>query len=213
MPSPLGHVFGGIAAAWIADLVPGRQEWRTAPPAASFYRRAGGAFTLLCGALGAAPDLDLSLVAHRTVTHSLTAVALVTIVAALVTGQVTGRKVRSSKCKVPKCKVQRVARVALMCGAAYATHLLLDWLGIDNNPPRGLQILWPFSRDWMISEWDVFIQTQRFRFFSLEAVRTNVAAMLWETLLLVPVLAALWLVRVKALAGLAAELSRRDHPA
>jgi membrane-bound metal-dependent hydrolase YbcI (DUF457 family) len=199
MPSPLGHAFGGIAVAWLADLVPRSRAHRPAWDRASFFARAGGPFTLVCAGLAAAPDLDLSFVMHRTATHSVTAVALVTIVAALVTGQVTRR--------------QAVLRIALICGAAYASHLLLDWLGIDNNPPRGIQLLWPFSDEWFISGLDLFIQTERRRFFTWSSVRTNLLAMAWETLILVPVLAAIWLVRVKALAGLPAELPRGDHTA
>ena len=59
----------------------------------------------------------------------------------------------------------------------------------------------------------MFIQTQRFQFFTLGAARTNLVAIAWESLLLVPMMGALWLVRVKALAGLSAKLARRDHPA
>jgi membrane-bound metal-dependent hydrolase YbcI (DUF457 family) len=40
--------------------------------------------TLLCAGLAAAPDLDLAFVAHRTVTHSLFAVCVVGLVAAVV---------------------------------------------------------------------------------------------------------------------------------
>ena len=53
MPSPLGHALGGIAASWAADLLPGPRAWRTAGRDASFYRRAGGALTLICAGLAA----------------------------------------------------------------------------------------------------------------------------------------------------------------
>src|SRR4029079_5389582 len=73
MPSPFGHALGGVAAAWAIDLLPGARGWRSADAHASFYRRAGGALTLICAALGTAPDADLVLTTHRTATHSLTA--------------------------------------------------------------------------------------------------------------------------------------------
>ncbi len=41
---------------------------------------------------------------------------------------------------------------------------------------------------------------------------TNVRAILQELAILGPIVAALWLVRVKTLAGLAAKMSGRDHP-
>jgi inner membrane protein len=125
-----------------------------------------------------------------------------------VTGQVT-QKVQSSKFKVQSSSV---VRVALMCGAAYASHLLLDWLGVDRNPPRGIQALWPFSDEWFISGLDVFIQTERRQFFTWTTLQTNLAAMAWETLLVLPLLGAIWLVRVKTLARLSTELPRRHHP-
>ena len=101
-------------------------------------------------------------------------------------------------------------RVALMCGAAYASHLLLDWLAIDRFPPLGLKVFWPFSDAWFISGVDLFIQTDR-RWGTLASIPTNLKAMAWETILLTPVLAVLWLVRVKALARFATELARGDH--
>lgn len=207
MPSPLGHALSGLAVAWIADLVPGRRAWRSAEPSATFYTRAGGALTVICAALAASPDLDLFLPSHRTGTHSVTAAFIVTIVAAVVTGQVTGKfTIYNSKFTMP------VGRVALMCGAAYASHLLLDWLSIDRFPPRGLQILWPFSQEFFVSGLDVFVQTERRRIFSAETMRTNLYAMAWEAAMLAPLVLALWLVRVKALARFAPELTRRDHP-
>ena len=219
MPSPFGHALGGVLAAWTADLIPGAPASRTALPQANVLRRAGGQLTLVCAALAAAPDLDLLMpFQHRTVTHSVGALAIVTILAAIVTGQVTG-EVGSGKWKVEsKLKVASQFkvphwRVVLMCGAAYATHLLFDWLAIDNNPPRGLQMLWPFSEGWFVSGADLFIQTERRRFLTLDTFRINLTAMAWETVLLSPVLAALWLVRVKALARFATELPRGDHTA
>ena len=196
MPSPIGHALAGIAVAWGADLIPGDRTWRTAPERASWYRRAGDGLTLLCAGLGAAPDLDLAFAAHRTMTHSLVAAAFVGLVAAVAAAG--GRR--------------PVARVALMCAAAYGSHLLLDWLGTDNYPPRGIQLMWPFNREWYISDLDIFRQTARLRIFTHGPMMTNLRAVLQEVAILGPIVAALWLVRVKALAGLAPEMTGRDHP-
>ena len=100
-----------------------------------------------------------------------------------------------------------------MCGAAYSTHLLLDWLGIDRYPPSGLQILWPFSRAWLISGVDLFPQTARQQILSAASTRANLTAVAWETAVMLPVLMMVWLVRVKALARFATEVARGDHPA
>jgi membrane-bound metal-dependent hydrolase YbcI (DUF457 family) len=191
MPSPIGHALSGVAVAWIADLMPGRPTGRSGYPAIS-------RLSLACASLAALPDVDLLLpIAHRTVTHSLgavVAVGLVMIIAAAVTGKVT-------------------VRIASTCVAAYASHLLLDWLQADPTPPYGLQLLWPLSSTWFISGWNVFRATDRQHFLELATMKRNVVAVAQELAILAPILAALWLVRVKALAGFSTELSGGDHPA
>jgi membrane-bound metal-dependent hydrolase YbcI (DUF457 family) len=198
MPSSVGHALAGVAAAWSVDLIPGDRRGRTAPASASWYDRAGGELTAWCAFLAAAPDLDLLFGVHRTWSHSISAVVLVTIVAAAVTGQVTRRP---------------VLRVAAMCGLAYATHLLLDWMAMDRYAPSGIQALWPFSHRWYISDWDLFPQIARRNFWTLPVILFNAGSILQEVLRLAPVVVVLWLVRVKALARLPAELSRRHHAA
>jgi membrane-bound metal-dependent hydrolase YbcI (DUF457 family) len=197
MPSSVGHALAGVAAAWTADLVPGARAWRTAPPKASWYRRAGNGLTAACAALAAAPDLDLLLHTHRAYTHSIGAVMLTGLVAAAA----------AARCQRP------ITRVALMCAAAYATHLLLDWMSADTLPPYGLQLCWPFSSGWFISGWDLFRQTERRDFLSAASIRKNVLAVLQEVAILAPPLVVLWLVRVKALARLPSEVSGGDHAA
>ena len=182
MPSPIGHVLGGVAVVWAADLVERRPS--------------SNRLILACAVLATAPDLDLLWPgAHRAATHSVTAVIIVMIIAAAVTGQVTRW------------------RTTLICAAAYASHLLLDWLGADTVPPRGIQLFWPFSDAWYISDWDVFPQTARQRFLTPPIIRQNVLAVCQELAILVPLLAVIWLIRVKALAGLSTQVSGRDHPA
>ena len=90
MPTSIGHALAGAAAAWSVDLVPGRRAWRTAPPTASWYRRAGNGLTLVCAALAAVPDADLLFRLHRTFSHSIGAVVLVGILAAAI-GVLTNR--------------------------------------------------------------------------------------------------------------------------
>jgi membrane-bound metal-dependent hydrolase YbcI (DUF457 family) len=196
MPSPIGHALAGIAATWMADLLPGRRAWRTAPRRSPWLERAGNGFTLVGAALAASPDLDLLLFkSHRMATHSLGAVVVVAVLAAALAAR-AGRP---------------VSRVALMCAAAYSSHLLLDWMCADNYPPRGVQLLWPVTSNWYISSWEVFRQTARNDLLSSASIRTNLLAIAQELAILLPLLAGVWLVRVKALAGLAAEVAGGDH--
>jgi inner membrane protein len=205
MPSPVGHALAGVAVAWASDLAPGRRAWRTTDPKASLFARAGGTLTLACGALAAAPDLDLFFpIRHRAVTHSLGAVIVIFIVAAAVTGWVRpGLE--------PERPAPPILRIGLMCAAAYGSHLFLDWLSVDTSFPYGLQALWPFSDGWYISGLDLFPGTERRHLLSLAAFRTNLIAVSHEAAILLPVLGLLWLVRVKALAGLATEPAGGHH--
>src|SRR5207237_946162 len=141
-----GPALSGIAVAWTAGLVDPRDHLadRLLP---------------VCVALAAAPDLDLLVHgAHRTATHSLTATALVTMIAFAVTGKVTRR------------------RTALVCGISYGSHLFLDWLAADKYPPYGIELLWPFSRRWFISDLDLFRQTARQEFLTAPIIRQNLIA-------------------------------------
>jgi membrane-bound metal-dependent hydrolase YbcI (DUF457 family) len=197
MPSPLGHALAGVVASWCADLVPCRREWRTAAPNAPFFEQAGGALTAICAGLAVSPDIDLFLGGpHRSISHSVSAVLVITIIAAVVTAWVTDRP---------------VWRAALMCGSAYSTHLLLDWSAVDGYFPYGVQLFWPFSRTWYISGLDLFPQTERWPIFSLRTLRIDLNAMMWETIVMMPIVTLVWLVRIKTLARLAPQIASRHH--
>ena len=79
----------------------------------------------LFAGLACFPDIDFLFHSHSTYTHSVGAVLIVTVMAALT--------------------IRRPLLVAA-CAATYGSHLLLDWLGRDTNPPLGIMALWPFSR-------------------------------------------------------------------
>src|SRR5581483_2494344 len=171
MPSPIGHSLAALAVRWIgrpAASDPGRRP----------RDRMLGPLSLACVAAAVLPDVDLLFYRwHRTVTHSLGATLLVMIIAAVVTGKVTGRV---------------GWRVVLVLGAAHASHVLLDWLGVAELPPRGIQALWPFSRGWYISNWDIFLPTERRNFWSPGSMLTNLRAVVSEIAILGPVAFVAW---------------------
>src|SRR4029079_17244316 len=107
-----------------------------------------------------APDLDLLVGAHRTVTHSVTAVAAVFLIAG-VAARAASRPGR---------------RVATMCAAAWASHLVVDLMSVDQVVPKGIQLLWPFSHRWFITGWDVFAATERNNLLSAFAIARNTRA-------------------------------------
>src|SRR5215208_7022403 len=109
MPSPIAH---GLAGSAIASLA-----W--VPRLGVRYKY----LTLACVGLALAPDLDLLVpTAHRTFTHSVGAVAAVTIISIAVTG-----KVRRSG------HASDARRIVLACVCAYASHLLMDWIAVDST--------------------------------------------------------------------------------
>ena len=137
---------------------------------------------LWCALAAAIPDADLLIPhLHRTATHSLTATALILIIAAAMTGKVTTRT---------------AWRFALALAASHATHLLLDWLSTDRYPPEGIQIFWPFSDRFYISGLDIFPPVER-RLLRPEALGINARAALWEIGIMGPVALLAWLLRVR----------------
>lgn len=123
--------------------------------------------------LGALPDLDLLFHVHSTYTHSLGAALLVALLA------------------WPLVR----PRLALACGTACASHVLLDWLGVDTSPPFGITALWPFSSRYFSSGLDIFPAVDR-RYWLPTFWPHLFTAITWELILLVPVtLLVLWLRR------------------
>jgi len=171
MPSPIGHVLAGVAVALAADTA-SPSLWSRIP------FRTG---LLVLAGLAALPDLDLVYPPmHRAFTHSAGSVILVTIMGAVVTGWVTGR---------------RSIGFGALCGVAWASHLLLDWLGVDPNPPFGIKALWPFSDGWFIAGLQIFPGTERRQLFTAAAWATNLYAVGIEAAILAPVVLGLWLIR------------------
>ncbi len=199
MPSPIGHALAGVLTAWVADMPAGNAQhsnaWRSGALDASRSYAPMGGLALACAVLAVTPDLDLLFTGHRTVTHSIGAVLLVGTTAAIV----------AARSGWP------VARVALTCAAAYASHVFLDWLAVDRTVPRGVQALWPFDHHWYISGLDLFRQTERRHVFTAATIKQNVATIAQEVLIIAPLLAAAWLVRIKALARLPTEMARCDE--
>ena len=173
MPSPIGHALAGIVVAWVGgpDASP---RGETTKPFTWL--------TLVCCGLAVIPDLDLMVPFpfHRTATHSVLAAVLVTIVTAGVTGWVTG---------------QVSWATALVCGAAFLSHLVLDWAGADDNPPFGVQPFWPFDGRWFISPWVVCPGTERQDLLSWRTLVINLKALVAEVAMFGPVVAVLWIRR------------------
>jgi membrane-bound metal-dependent hydrolase YbcI (DUF457 family) len=175
VPSPLGHMLGGIAAGW---LVAG------APPLARSGGRGAARDAAVYACLGALPDLDLLVGAHSGPTHSIGAAVAIGLAALLV---------RRAGVGAGLWRTPLVAAAA--CAAAYGSHVLLDWLSSDNSPPIGIMALWPFTRAHYESDLHVFMAISRRYYQGWAFVRQNLAAVVREAAILLPLVAVVATVR------------------
>jgi membrane-bound metal-dependent hydrolase YbcI (DUF457 family) len=84
------------------------------------------------GFVACLPDLDLIAGQHSGMTHSIGFAALAGIVTYL---------------------GSRSRRYALAAAAAYGSHVLFDYFGLDTAPPLGVMALWPFDAGFYMSPW------------------------------------------------------------
>ena len=164
MPTPVGHVLGGVAIAFLTNSAVRRPA--LTPPV-----------LLAAIAVATAPDLDLLVGSHRTFTHSLGGTAIVAAIAAVF---LRGR---------PKG-----AASALAIAAAHASHVLLDWLGRDTSWPPGLMVFWPFSTRFYVSRLDFFGEVSRRYWLPEQFILHNLQILAWELFVLVPICVISWIV-------------------
>jgi membrane-bound metal-dependent hydrolase YbcI (DUF457 family) len=173
VPSPVGHALGGL----IVHVLTARdRDERT-----SLGRAA------LLTAAATAPDLDLVFRFvdgrnhHQAETHSIGAAVL----AAVVVWAVARFRRRP-----------RAAALGLATGAAWLSHLVLDYAGADTHPPIGILALWPFERGYYKLPWPLFLDIGR----TLEwaTLRHDALAVGWEILVLGPLLLASWRLRARS---------------
>ena len=176
MPSPLGHVLGGIAAGWLVSGVPRRvSRAKTQPhatPNSGWWREA-----VLFGALGALPDVDLLFGAHSGPTHSIGAAVIVGVLATLLGAH-----------GILRSPPVALWTAMLACSAAYGSHVLLDWTSTDSMAPIGIMALWPFDRGYYESNLHVFGAISRRYYQGWTFVQQNVIAVLREVAILIPTL-------------------------
>ena len=184
MPTPFAHALGGVAAGCLVTAAAalaagGRPSARAIRTAVARIGPRRCAACLAC--LGMLPDLDLLVGSHRGVTHS--------IGAALAAGGVGYALARSGR-----------LLVAVAVAAAYGSHLLLDWLGTDPGVPAGIMALWPWTREFHLSDTHLFPRVCR-EYWLAECWRTNLIALGREIVVLVPVTAAAGLAAHRVLAA------------
>ena len=176
MPSPLGHVLGGIAAGWLVSGAPRHASRATTEGSATrdsgWWREAA-----LFGALGALPDVDLLFGAHSGPTHSIGAAVIVGVLVVLLGAR-----------GVLRSPPVQAWTALLACSAAYGSHVLLDWMSTDSKAPIGIMALWPFDRGYYESDLHVFGAISRRYYQGWTFVRQNGVAVVREVAILIPAL-------------------------
>jgi membrane-bound metal-dependent hydrolase YbcI (DUF457 family) len=81
-------------------------------------------------------------------------------------------------------------RLALAVGAAWLSHIALDYLNLDGVPPIGLMALWPLSSDHYKFPWPIFLDIGRQ--LDWRTLRHNLLAAAWECVVLAPLLLFSW---------------------
>lgn len=176
MPTPIGHALAGIAVA-----------------GAGRASAMSGRQVAILAFCAAAPDLDLLLRLidgvnhHRGPSHSFAMAALVALTTLLL---------RRAGLGLPG---------AVSIGAAWASHVVLDYFGLDTSPPVGEMALWPFSDGFFASPVPVFYDIPRS--FSAAAIRHNLMAVAIETAVLGPLA---WLCWRGSRPGAGSRPARRD---
>ena len=163
MPSPVGHALGGLAAAFAVNAC---------------SRRPALTVGLLSAAavMAVAPDLDILAGSHRTYTHSVGGVAIVGLMSWLIL----------------RARFKSAGARAAAITAAYASHLVLDWMSKDTALPSGLTLLWPFTSRYYKSGLDLFGEISRRYWLPEEFLLGNMKAALWECALVGPLLFVAW---------------------
>jgi len=82
----------------------------------------------------------------------------------------------------------RAFGLALAAAAGWGSHLLLDYLAVDTNPPIGIPLWWPFAGGYFNSPLTLFLDIGRT--LDWRTVRHDALAVTWETVIMLPILLA-----------------------
>lgn len=176
MPTPIGHSLAGYAVGEAAGIGLAKRSWIS---------------TIGLVLIANLPDADYLpgyLVGRPNAYHHY---ALHSIGAAVGVGAVIGM--------FYWLRCRRFLPYFALTAATYSTHLLLDYLAVDTSEPFGLQLFWPSTAKFFVSPFPVFMDIAKSQssetFLASLLIWHNLRSILWETVVMVPVIFALRFLR------------------
>lgn len=179
MPSPVAHTLAAYSLLITMDpsLVQNRQRNSLA---------LGSAFVF-----GNLADADFVVAQFSSVTYLRHHYFSHSIPFALLVMAVTWIVLRLARMRSPD-------RWAGLLGAAYFTHLLLDYMTEDGSLPKGIPLLWPFSTTHFMSPFLIFYSIHRGGWQDIFSAE-NMLALVVEISVMLPVaVLSFWLARRRA---------------
>ncbi len=167
MPSPVGHTLGAFSTllALKPDIVTSRYKTNIALGAAFVFGSLADA-DFVVAHFSTAPYLR-----HHYFSHSIPFAICLTLLCWIIL----------------KCfRFRNAGKFAGPIGAAYSSHLLLDYFADDGSKPYGIPLLWPFTNRHFIAPFNLFYSIQRGEFTDIFSMH-NLFGILIEIAIMGPI--------------------------
>jgi len=169
MPSPVGHTLGAFSAllALEPDIVTSRYKTNIALGAAFVFGSLADA-DFVVAHFTTAPYLR-----HHYFSHSIPFAICFTLLCWIIL----------------KCfRLRNAGKIAGLIGAAYSSHLVLDYFADDGSKPYGIPLLWPFTNRHFIAPINLFYSIHRGEFSDIFSMH-NFVGILIEFAVMAPITA------------------------
>jgi membrane-bound metal-dependent hydrolase YbcI (DUF457 family) len=167
MPSPVGHTLGAFSTllALEPDIVSSRYKTNIALGAAFVFGSLADA-DFVVAHFSTAPFLR-----HHYFSHSIPFAICFTFLCWIIL----------------KCfRFRNAGKFAGLIGAAYSSHLLLDYFAHDGSNPYGIPLLWPFTNRHFIAPFNLFYSIHRGEFTDIFSMH-NLVGVLMEIAVMGPI--------------------------
>lgn len=167
MPSPVGHTLGAfsVLVALEPDIVTSRYKTNIALGAAFVFGSLADA-DFVVAHFSTAPYLR-----HHYFSHSIPFAICFTLLCWIIL----------------KCfRSRNAGKFAGLIGAAYSSHLLLDYFADDGSKPYGIPLFWPFTNRHFIAPFNLFYSIHRGEFSDIFSMH-NLIGVLIEIAVMAPI--------------------------